>query len=122
MRKFSAKDKVKIYQAYLRCRNKLKVSREFKIDRSYLYEIISECESALLDHFDQKEPGRKKADMPGDYAEAVEKIKELQAQNLQLDKAREELYIRNEWLQLRLSWAEKDDENRQLKKTKNKML
>lgn len=120
MRKFSAEQKVKIYQEYLRCRNKSKVARLFNIDRSYLYEIISECESTLLDHFAQKEPGRKKAGAPGNYSEALEKIKDLEDQNLELDKAREELYIRNEWLKLRLSWADRDKKTRQLKKTKKK--
>lgn len=119
MQKFSPEQKVKIYQEYLRCQNKSKVSRQFSIDRSYLYEIISECESVLLDHFKHKEPGRKKEDTPQNYTEALEKVKTLKAQNLQLETDKEELYVKNTWLNLRLSFAESDQKHH-LKKTKKK--
>jgi transposase-like protein len=119
LKKFSPEQKVNIYQEYLRCQNKSKVSRQFNIDRSYLYEIISECESVLLDHFKHKEPGRKKADTPKNYAEALEKVKDLKKQNLQLEKDNEYLYVEKEWLNLRLSFTE-SEKKPHLKKTKKK--
>ena len=119
MHKFSPEQKVKIYQEYLRCQNKSKVSRQFNIDRSYLYEIISECEGVLLDHFKHKEPGRKKEDTPKNYPKALEKVQVLKDQNLQLEKDKEELYVKNKWLDLRLSFTDSDKKNH-LKKTKKK--
>jgi len=107
-KKFSPLKKVSIYRAYLQCRNKSEVARRFDIDRSYLSEIIAECDEVLLCHFEQKKPGRPKADAPKDFSDALDKIETLQSSNVELAKQKEELFISNEFLKLRLSWAERD--------------
>jgi len=117
--KFSPEQKLNIYQEYLHCQNKSKVVRQFNIDRSYLSEIIAESNEVLLEHFKQKKPGRKKKDTPLNYTTALEKIEILKAQNLQQEKDNEELYVKNEFLNLRLSLVDKE-QNRQLKKTKSR--
>ena len=96
------------------------MARQFNIDRSYLYEIIKDCNGHLLEYLEHKKPGRKKEDVPASYSGALEHIKAQKAQILQLEKKNEDLYIKNEFLDLRLSWAERDEKNRHLKKTKNK--
>lgn len=123
MKKYSPQDKLKIYQEYQRCQNKSAVARQFGIDRSYLIEIIAECNQVLLAHFSQKKPGRKKAGQPQDMAQALERIDTLKSENLALAKDKEELHIINTFDKLRLSWAERDGfrvSGRHLKKTKNK--
>ena len=125
-KKFSPEQKLEIYEAYLACQNKSQVAREFDIDRSYLSEIIAESKQALVDHFSGKKVGRKKADQPSTLPQALDQIHKLEAEKLELAKTREELHISNEFLKLRLSWAEsrscRDDKTKRhlKKKRKNK--
>jgi len=120
-KKYSSKEKLQIYQEYQRCQNKSGVARQFGIDRSYLNEIIHECDDVLLTHFDQKKPGRKKVDEPKDLVEALKQIETLKSQNLELAREKEVLYVTNEFNKLKLSWAEQAGtsvKNRHLKKKK----
>ena len=122
-KKYSSQEKLRIYKAYQRCQNKSAVARQFGIDRSYLIQIIAECDDVLLSHFDQKKAGRKKAGQVQDIKQAVEQIESLKAKNLELAKSNEELYVSNEFIKLQLSWAERDGyniKNRHTKKKKNK--
>ncbi len=107
-KKFSPEQKLEIYQAWLACQNKSQVAREFDIDRSYLSELIAESQQAVVAHFSGKKAGRKKADQPSTLRQAVDQIDKLETDKLQLAKAREELHISNEFLKLRLAWAEGD--------------
>lgn len=118
-KKYSSKEKLQIYKEYQRCQNKSAVARQFGIDRSYLNEIINECDNVLLTHFDQKKPGRKKVDEPRDLVEALKQIETLKSQNLELAREKEALYITNEFNQLKINWAEQAGisvKNRHLKK------
>ena len=118
MKKLTPEQKLEIYQEFLRSTNKAAVARKYNIDRSYLYDIVKSCDKGLLAHLEQQKSGRKKADQPPTYNTALEKIKNLEDQNLELEKEKEKLYVKSEFLKLRLSWAEKDKKDRHLKKTK----
>jgi transposase-like protein len=121
-KKYSPKDKLKIYQAYQHNQNKSAVARQFGIDRSYLHEIIGECDEVLLNYFTHKRTGRKKTAEPEDMPQALEQIETLKSEKQQLAKDKEELFIRNAFMELHLSWAERDGfrvKNRHFKKKKN---
>lgn len=118
MKKLSPEDKLKIYQEFLHSDNKSAVARQYGIDRSYLYDIVNNCNKNLLEFLQQQKSGRKETDIPGNHAEAVEKIKRLKADYIELEKKKEELHAKNEFLELRLSWAEQNEKNRHLKKKK----
>ena len=120
MKKLSPEKKLEIYQEFLHSQNKSAVARQYNLDRSYLYEIIKDCNEHLLEYLKHKKTGRQKEEVPASYPDALEQIEGQKAQILQLEKEKEELYIKNEFLALRLSWAERDEKKRHLKKTKNK--
>lgn len=120
---YSSHEKLQIYKAYQGCQNKSAVARQFGIDRSYLIQIIAECDDVLLSHFDHKKAGRKKAGQVQDVNQAVEQIESLKAKNLELATSNEELYVSHEFMKLQLSWAERDGytvKNRHIKKKKSK--
>jgi transposase-like protein len=118
VKKLTPEQKLAIYQDFLRSTNKAAVARKYHIDRSYLYDIVKSCDQGLLEHLAQQKAGRKTADQPPTFTAALEKIKSLEDQNLDLEKEKEKWYIKSEFLKLRLSWAEKDKKDRHLKKTK----
>jgi transposase-like protein len=120
---YSAADKLRFYKEYQNRQNMSEVARIYGIDLSYLREIISECDQVLLTHFRHKKVGRKKADEPQDIPEAVQQISTLKSQYHELAKEKEELYIKNEFMKLQLSWAQRDGytvKNRHLKKKRKK--
>ena len=73
-----------------------------------------------MEYLEEQKIGRKDADMPGNLQEAAEKIKELESHNLDLEKEKELLWVKNEFLELRLSFADEHEKNRHLKKTRKK--
>lgn len=120
---YSAADKLELYKEYQNRQNMSEVARTYGIDLSYLREIISECDQVLLTHFRQKKAGRKKADEPQDIPEALQRITTLKSQYHEVAKEKEELYIKNEFMKLQLSWAQRDGytvKNRHLKKKREK--
>ena len=122
-KRYSAADKLRLYKEYQSRQNMSEIARMYGIDLSYLREIISECDQVLLTHFHQKRAGRKKAGEPQDIPEALERISTLTSQYHQLAKEKEELYIKGEFMKLRLSWAKRDGytvKERHLKKKRKK--
>jgi transposase-like protein len=122
-KRYSAADKLRLYKEYQSRQNMSEVARIYGIDLSYLREIISECDQVLLTHFRQKKVGRKRAGEPQDIPEALEQITTLRSQHHELAKEKEELYIKNEFMKLQLSWAQRDGytvKDRHLKKKRKK--
>jgi len=120
---YSAADKLRFYKEYQSRQNMSEVARVYGIDVSYLREIISECDQVLLTHFRQKKVGRRKADEPQDIAEAVQQMRTLKSHYHELAKEKEELYIKNEFMKLQLSWAQRDGytvRDRHLKKKRKR--
>lgn len=106
--KLSAEDKRLIYQDYHRSANKSEVARKWDINRSYMYEIVKECDALILSGFVHRHRGRKASNEAGTLPDANERIKILEAENRRLDEERERYYARSEFMKLRLKWAERE--------------
>jgi DNA primase len=107
-RHLSAQDKLLLYQDFQRCANKSKLAKKWGINRSYMYEVINECEDLIVSGFSQRRRGRKSGQEPGTLAEAGERLKNLEEENRRLDEERERHYVRNEFMKIRLKWAERE--------------
>lgn len=104
----SVQDKLALYQDYHRSDNKSEVARKWSINRSYMYEIVNECEGFILAGFSQRRRGRKAAGEPATITEARERLESLEQENRRLDEERERYYVRNEFMKIRLKWAERE--------------
>jgi hypothetical protein len=79
LNQLSAQDKLSLYRDYQRSDNKSTVAVKWGINRSYMYEIVNE---------------------------ARERVALLEQENRRLDEERERYYVRNEFMKVRLKWAE----------------
>ncbi len=109
-KRLSAEDKLSLYRDFQRSENKLKVASRWGINRSYMYDIVNECEELILSGFSGRRVGRKPEGQPETLEEARERLKELEAENRRLDEERERYWVRNEFMKLRLKWAEQEAE------------
>jgi DNA primase len=105
-RRLSPEKKLELYREFQQAENKAELAARWGIDRSHLYEIVRDCEAALVGALASRKPGRPPKGKPATLAEALERIQELEAQYEQEATQREELYCRSELLALRLKWAE----------------
>ncbi|MEW6367912.1 MAG: CHC2 zinc finger domain-containing protein [Acidobacteriota bacterium] len=133
-RKLSPQRKLQLYREFQQTENKAELARRWGIDRSYMYQVVGDCEAALLQAFMERRPGRPPIGTPKTLDQALARIKELERQYEREATAREELLCRSEFLAIRLKYAEieaaelrgeKVDEEHgvgkkpQIKKTKN---
>lgn len=107
-RRLSAQDKLSLYQDYSGNENKSEVAKRWDINRSYMYEVVKECEELILSGFSQRRRGRKPSNEPATMADACERIKGLEQENRRLDEERERYYVRNEFMKVRLKWSERE--------------
>jgi DNA primase len=105
-RNLSPERKLKLYHEFIQSSNKSELARQWGIDRSYMYEIVRECEQSVVGTFTGRKPGRKPAGKPATLEEAWERIESLEKQYEREATQRELLYARGEFLKLRLKWAE----------------
>jgi transposase InsO family protein len=105
-RTLSPQRKLELYREFQRSTNRKKLAEEWAIDRSYLYEIVRDCERTLVESLSSRKPGRRAHGAPANLEEAVEQIKELEARCEAEATQREESHCRSEFLALRLKWAE----------------
>jgi hypothetical protein len=105
-RRLSPERKLELYREFQQAENKAELATRWGIDRSHLYEIVRDCEAALVGALASRRSGRPPKGKPATLAEALERIQELEAQYEQEATQREELYCRSELLALRLKWAE----------------
>jgi hypothetical protein len=110
VKRFSADDKLSLYRDFQRSENKSEVASRWGINRSYMYDIVKECEEFILSGFSQRRPGRKPMGQPETLDEARERLKDLEAENRRLDEERERYWVRNEFMKVRLKWAEREAE------------
>jgi len=108
LKQLSVQDKLSLYQDYHRSDNKSEVARKWSINRSYMYEIVNECEEFILAGFSQRRRGRKSPGEPATITEARERLESLEQENRRLDQERERYYVRNEFMKIRLKWAERE--------------
>jgi hypothetical protein len=109
-KRLSAEDKVSLYRDFQRSENKSEVASKWGINRSYLYELVKECEELMLSGFSGRRCGRKPLGQPETLEEACERVKELEAENRRIDRERERYWVRNEFMKVRLKWAELETE------------
>ena len=105
-RKLSPERKLKLYQEFLKSSNRSELARKWGVDRSYIYDIVRECEKNIVDSFSGRKPGRKPEGKPATLEEACKRIEELENNYEREATERELLYCRSEFLKLRLKWAE----------------
>jgi len=105
-RRLSPERKLQLYREFQQSENKAELAARWGIDRSHLYEIVRDCEAALVGALASRKLGRPPKGKPTTLAEALERIEQLEAQYEEEATRREELYCRSEFLALRLKWAE----------------
>lgn len=105
-RRLSPKRKLQLYHEFLQASNKSELARRWGMDRSYIYEIVAECEKTLLDMFAERRPGRRPSGKPQTLEEAQQRIEESEAKYESMVHEKELLYCSSEFLKLRLKWAE----------------
>jgi len=105
-RKLSPQRRLQLYREFQQAANKAALAERWGIDRSHLYEIVRDVEDTLVESFSERKVGRPPKGMPGTLAEAHARIRELERQYDREATKREELYCRNEFMAIRLKWAE----------------
>jgi len=105
-RRLSAADKLELYRAFQRSSNRSELARQWGIDRSYLYQLVKEMEESLSGLLSSRQAGRPPTDRPATVQEAWQQLQELQEQIRQLAQERDLGICREEFLGLRLKWAE----------------
>jgi len=105
-RRLSAERKLQLYREFQQAENKAELAARWGIDRSHLYEIVRDCEAALVAALASRKPGRRPKGAPATLEQAMERIQELETLYEQEATEREELYCHRELLALRLKWAE----------------
>jgi DNA primase len=109
--RLSSKRKLELYRQFVNSSNKSEIARQWGIDRSYLYEIVRECEQMILEGFEEREPGRKPTGRPQSLKEAWERIEQLEREKYRETVAKETYYARSEFLKVRLKYAQGDEED-----------
>jgi DNA primase len=119
-------DKLRLYKEFMSAENKTEVAQKWGINRSYMYEIIKECEENIISGFSYRRLGRKPQHAPATLDEAIDKIKTLEDEKERAEVEKEKYYARSEFMKLRLKWAQIEaDELRGKKKEqigKNKQV
>ena len=105
-KRLSAKEKLELYRAFQRSDNKSELARKWAIDRSHMYEIVRDVEQLVVEGLSSRQPGRPAAGQPETIKDAFDQIGQLQDQNRQLGLERDKSFCREEFLRLRLKWAE----------------
>jgi DNA primase len=105
-RKLSPERRLQLYREFQQAENKAELARRWGIDRSYLYEVVRDCEQTLIEAYSGRKPGRRPKGTPGSLKEAMERIKQLEEKYEREATEREKLYCRSEFLAIRLKWAE----------------
>jgi hypothetical protein len=106
----SGEDKLLLYKDYMRSENKSEVARRWCINRSYMYEVVRECESLIVEGFSSRRVGRRREGEVSTLAEASERIRELEQEKRRLGEEKERYYARSEFLKIRLKYARQEGE------------
>ena len=104
--RLTAEEKLAVYREFMRADTKSEVAHTWGINRSYMYQIIKECEESILTGFQERRPGRKCSKAPATLAEAIERIAALEEEKELVETEKERYYARSEFMKLRLKWAE----------------
>lgn len=102
----SAEEKLELYRAFQRSDNKSDLARGWGIDRSYMYEVVRDVEELVVAGLSSRAPGRRPSGKPETIKEAWRQIGQLQEQNRQLSLEHDKSICKEEFLGLRLKWAQ----------------
>jgi transposase InsO family protein len=89
-RRLSPERKMQLYREFQLAENKAELAARWGIDRSHLYEIVRDCEAALVGALASRKVGRPPKGKPTTLAEALERIEQLERQYEQEATRREE--------------------------------
>jgi hypothetical protein len=106
----TTQDKLALYKEAMHAENKSKVALKWGINRTYMYQIIKECEEMIVEGFSQRRPGRKPDQAPCTLVDAYARINTLEEEKRHVATEKERFYARSEFLKLRLKWAESEVE------------
>ena len=104
--RLTAEEKLELYRAFQRSDNKSDLSREWSIDRSYMYEVVRDVEELVVAGLSSRRPGRRRSGQPETIEDAFQQIGHLQEQNRQMSLERDKSICKEEFLRLRLKWSE----------------
>ena len=104
--RLSSEDKVELYRAFQRSENKSELARQWGMDRSHMYEVVRDIEEQMLAVLSSRQPGRPPSGQPETVRAALSQIRELQTKVDELSMERDKSICREEFLKLRLKWAE----------------
>ena len=107
--KLSGEDKLLLYKDYMRSANKSEVARRWGLNRSYMYEVVREWESLIVDGFSKRRAGRRREGEPSTLPEASARIRELEQEKRRLGEEKERYYARSEFLKIRLKYAQQEE-------------
>jgi DNA primase len=102
----TAQDKLALYREFMGAENKSVVAQKWGINRSYMYQVVKECEENILSGFSQRRVGRKPSQAPATIEEATQTIAALEEEKKHAETEKEKYYARSEFMKLRLKWAE----------------
>ena len=103
----------------MRAENKTEVALRWGINRSYMYQVVKECEELILNGFSERRPGRKPEGAPATLDEAMKRISVLEEEKRHEAKEKERFHARSEFMKVRLKWAEIEAEELQGEKKKS---
>lgn len=102
----SAEEKLELYRAFQRSDNKSELAREWGIDRSYMYEVVRDVEELVVAGLSSRQSGRRPSGQPETIKDAWRQIGQLLEHNKQLSLEHDKSICKEEFLKLRLKWAE----------------
>lgn len=102
----TAQEKLSLYKDFMSAENKTDVALKWGVNRSYMYQIVKECDEMIVNGFSQRRPGRKRDGMPATLDEAMERIDLLEEAKRHEAKEKERYYARSEFMKVRLKCAE----------------
>lgn len=97
----TSKEKRKIYEDYTRASNKSTVAARWGINRSYMYQIVRECQEMIDEGYNNRRVGRasKNLDTSLTQEDAIRRIATLESE-------KEMLWASGEFMKVRLKWSE----------------
>ena len=104
--RLSAEEKLELYRSFQRSDNKSELARQWGIDRSYMYEVVRDVEELVVAGLSSRQPGRRPAGKPETIKDAWHQIGQLQEHNKRLNLEQDKSICKEEFLRLRLKWAE----------------
>ena len=106
--KLTAQEKLQIYKDFSNADNKTDLALKWGVNRTYLYEIVKECEEFIINGFSGRRQGRRAAGAPVSIEDAIKKVAALEEEKRHEATEKERFYARSEFLKIRLKWAEEE--------------